>query len=168
MSADPVTLAIVSAVASGVGTYSSIQAEKARSKAQIQAYEQQKKLTSLNALQEENRRKEQANRDKANNLAIFASTGFDPASRSFIAVQDEVDRIAGKDIANIRLNKLTTTDTINQNIYMDKAMSKSKVIGGYASIISTGAKAYGQAQIYSNPKSQTVRTYPTNDPEADV
>jgi hypothetical protein len=168
MSADPATLALISAFASGVGTYSSIQAEKARSKAQIAEYERQRQLNELNALQEENRRREQAERDKSNNMALFASSGFDPSSRSFLTINDEVDRIAAKDIANIRLNKLSTTSALNTATYLDKAKSSAKVTGGYMSIISTGAKGYGNYQIYKNPKSTTVKTYPMNNPEDDI
>ena len=168
MSADPVTLAYISAAASAVGTYSSIQAEKARSKAQLAEYERQRKLTELNAIQEENRRREQANRDKENNLAIFASTGFDPASRSFLTINDEVDRIAAKDIANIRLNKLTTVQSLNTASYIDKANTSAKVTGGYMSIISTSAKAYGNAQLYKNPQSQKVKNYPSYPSSSDI
>ena len=153
MSADPATMAVISAVASGVGTYSSIQAEKARSKAQLAEYERQRKLNELNAIQEENRRKEQAKNDKANNIAMFAGSGFDPASRSFLTINDEVDRIAAKDIANIRLNKLSTAAQLDTATYIDKAQTKAKVIGGYASIVSTSAKGYGNYQIYKDPKS---------------
>lgn len=146
---DPVSTAlIVSAGASAFGTMQGISAEKARSKAQIAQYERQKKLNELNAIQEENRRKETAKRDKDNNMAIFASTGFDPASRSFLTVNDEVDRIAAKDIANIRLNKLTTSSALNTATYIDKAESKAKVMGGYASIVSAGAEGYGNYKIY--------------------
>lgn len=154
---DPVTTAlIVSAGASAFGTIQGISAEKARSKTQLAQYERQKKLNELNAIQEENRRKENAKRDKDNNMAIFASTGFDPASRSFLTVNDEVDRIAAKDIANIRLNKLTTSSALNTASYIDKAESKAKVIGGYASIVSTSANAYGNYKIYKQPKSDTL------------
>lgn len=150
---DPVTTAlIVSAGASAFGTIQGINAEKARSKAQRAQYERQKKLNELNAIQEENRRKETAKRDKDNNMAIFASTGFDPASRSFLTVNDEVDRIAAKDIANIRLNKLTTSSALNTATYIDQAESKAKVMGGYASIVSKGAETYGNYKIYKEPK----------------
>jgi len=168
MSADPATLAIVSAVASGIGTYSSIQAEKARSKAQLAEYERQRKLNELNAIQEENRRKEKAENDKENNKAMFAASGFDPASRSFLTINDEVDRIAAKDIANIRLNKASTIAALDTASYLDKAKSSAKVTGGYMSIISTSAKGYGNYQIYKNPKSTTVKTYPMNNPEDDI
>ena len=46
MSADPVTLAIASFVVQGAGTYSQLQADKARNKAAIAQYETDKKFNS--------------------------------------------------------------------------------------------------------------------------
>jgi hypothetical protein len=44
MSADPVTLAIISTSIQAVGTYQGIQAQKAANKAAIQSYEDEKKF----------------------------------------------------------------------------------------------------------------------------
>jgi hypothetical protein len=61
MSADPVTLAIIaSGTISAVSGYAQVQSAKAQGKAQAAEYERQQKMNALNALQEENRRNEQA------------------------------------------------------------------------------------------------------------
>ena len=153
MSADPVTLAIISGTISAVSGYAQVQSAKAQGKAQAAEYERQRKMNALNALQEENRRNEQAKRDKQNNLAIFASTGFDPDSRSFLAVNDEVDRIAAKDITNIRLNKLSTESQLSTASYISKVQTQSKVVGGYLSAAKCITTAYGNYTLYKDPKS---------------
>lgn len=154
MSADPVTLAVISGAMSAVSGYAQIQSAKAEGKAQRAQYERQRKLNELNAIQEENRRKKQADEDRANNAAIFASTGFDPDSRSFLTVQNEVDRIAKKDIANIRINALSTTADLQTASYISSVKEKSKVVGGYASIIKGTTEAYGKYELY---KSSTTK-----------
>jgi len=163
MSADPVTLAIIQGTISAVSGYAQIQSAKAQSRAQAAEYERQRKMNALNALQEENRRNEQAKRDKQNNLAIFASTGFDPDSRSFLAVNDEVDRIAAKDIANIRLNKLSTESQLSTASYISKVQTQSKVVGGYLSAAKGITTAYGNYDLYKNPKSTTNTNFYTDD-----
>jgi len=134
-----------------IGTRAAIKAEQARSKAQIQQYERDKQMAELQAKQQIVERKKQAEKDKADNLALFAATGFDPSSRSFLTFQDEVDVIAGRDIANIKLNKAYEISSLNNSIYIDAAQSKSKVMGGYASIVGDVADAYGKYSIYKKP-----------------
>ena len=90
-----------------------------------------------------------------NNLAIFGSSGFDPDSRSFLAVNNEVDRIAAKDITNIRLNKLSTESQLSTASYISKVQTKSKVVGGYLSAAKGIATSYGNYDLYKNPKSTT-------------
>ena len=51
MSADPVTLAIISTTIQGVGAYSGLQAQKAQNKAIIAEYERDKKFNQLKGLQ---------------------------------------------------------------------------------------------------------------------
>ena len=153
---EPVTTAlIISAATSAVSGYAQVQSAKAQGKAQAAEYERQQKMNALNALQEENRRNEQAKSDKQNNLAIFGSSGFDPDSRSFLAVNNEVDRIAAKDITNIRLNKLSTESQLSTASYISKVQTKSKVVGGYLSAAKGIATAYGNYDLYKNPKSTT-------------
>ena len=153
MSADPVTLAIISGAISVVSGYAQVQTAKAKGKAQALEYERQKKVNALNSLQEENRRREKADEDKKNNLSIFASSGFDPSSRTFLEVNNEVDRIAAKDISNIRLNKLSTDSQLSTAGYINKVTTQSKIAGGYLSAVKGVTTAYGNYTLYKDPKS---------------
>ena len=163
MSADPVTLAIISGAISVVSGYAQVQTAKAEGKAAAIEYERQRKMNALNALQEENRRREKAEEDKKNNFAIFASSGFDPSSRTFLEVNNEVDRIAAKDITNIRLNKLSTESQLSTASYISKVQTQSKVVGGYLSAAKGITTAYGNYDLYKNPKSTTNTNFYTDD-----
>jgi len=156
MSADPVTLAIISTSIQAVGTYKGIQAQKAAGKAQIQAYEDEKKFNQLKALQDSNDVRDEADKKKKINRAIAAGSGYNDDSRSFLSVQKEIDRIATKDIGNIRINMMRGNQKMDSMIYTTKVMGKAKEFGGYASIIAGGFKTASYAKSYEagKPKGQ--------------
>lgn len=160
MSADPVTLAVASFVVQGVGTYSQIQAQKSANKAAIQAYESEKKYNQLKGLQDSNDVLEEAKKKRKQNLAIAAGSGYSDDSRMFLATQNEIDRIAQKDVSNIRINTLRGESKLESQIYTTKVMGKAQEFGAYASIgasaLKTGAyaqsyKARGQYDNYNDP-----------------
>ena len=70
MSADPVTLAIISTSIQAVGTYQGIQAQKSKNKAAIQSYEDEKKFNELKAIQDSNNVRDEA---KKKQKKIFRS-----------------------------------------------------------------------------------------------
>ena len=148
MSADPVTLAIISTSIQAVGTYQGIQAQKAAGKAQIQAYEDEKKFNQLKALQDQNDVRDEADKKKKINRAIAAGSGYNDDSRSFLSVQKEINRIATKDIGNIRINMMRGNQKMDSMIYTTKVMGKAKEFGGYASIIAGGFKTASYAKSY--------------------
>ena len=148
MSADPVTLAIISTSIQAVGTYQGIQAQKAAGKAQIQAYEDEKKFNQLKALQDQNDVRNEADKKKKINRAIVAGSGYNDDSRSFLSVQKEIDRIVTKDIGNIRINMMRGNQKMDSMIYTTKVMGKAKEFGGYASIIAGGFKTASYAKSY--------------------
>ncbi len=148
MSADPVTLAVISFGVQAVGTYQGIQASKAANKARIDAYETEKKFNSLKALQDSNDIYEEAQKKRKINRAIVAGSGYDDSSRHFLATQKEIDRIAVKDVGNIRLNMMRGNAKIDSQIYTTKVMGKAKEFGGYASIIAGGFKTASYAKQY--------------------
>ena len=157
MSADPVTLAIISTTVSAVGTYQGIQNQKAVNKARIQAYEDEKKFNQLKGLQDSNDIREEAEKKKKINKAIAAGSGYNDDSRSFLSVQKEIDRIATKDIGRIRINMLRGESKLTSQIYTTKVMGKSQEFGGYASIIAGGFKTAAYAKSYEagkQPKGQ--------------
>ena len=148
MSADPVTLAVISFGVQAVGTYQGIQAQKAANKARIREYETEKKFNSLKALQDSNDVREDAIKKQKIYRAIQAGSGYNDSSRSFLSVQTEIDRIAQKDIGNIRLNMMRGNQKIDSQIYTTKVMGKAKEFGGYASIIAGGFKTASYAKQY--------------------
>jgi len=157
MSADPVTLAVASFAVQAVGTYQGIQAQKAQNKAIIREYETERKYNQLKGLQDSNDVLEEARRKRKQNLAIVAGSGYSDDSRSFLSTQSEIDRIAQKDINNIKINTLRGESKIDTQIYTTKVMGKAKEFGGYASIIAGGFKTAAYAKSYEagkQPKGQ--------------
>ncbi len=92
MSADPVTLAVISTSIQAVGTYKGIQAQKAANKAAIRSYEDEKKFNELKALQDSNNVREEAKKKQKINRAIVAGAGYNDDSRHFLSTQSEIDR----------------------------------------------------------------------------
>ena len=154
MSADPVTLAVISFGVQAVGTYQGIQAQKAANKARIREYETEKKFNSLKALQDSNDIYEEAQKKRKINRAIVAGSGYNDDSRSFLSVQSEINRIAQKDIGNIRINMLRGNNKLDTQIYTTKVMGKAKEFGGYASIAASGFKTAAYAKSYKKPTGQ--------------
>ena len=104
MSADPVTLAVASFAVQAVGTYQGIQAQKAQNKAIIREYETERKYNALKGIQDSNDVLEAAEKKRKINRAIVSGSGYNDDSRSFLSTQSEIDRIAQKDISNIKIN----------------------------------------------------------------
>jgi hypothetical protein len=148
MSADPVTLAIISTTIQGVGAYSQLQASKARNKALINQYESEKKFNQLKGLQDSNDVLEEARRKRKQNLAIVAGSGYNDDSRSFLSTQSEIDRIAQKDIANIKVNTARGESKLQSQIYSTKVMGKAKEFGAYANIAASAFKTGAYAKSY--------------------
>ena len=154
MSADPVTLAVISFGVQAVGTYQGIQAQKAANKATIRYYEDEKKYNELKAIQDSNNVREEAIKKQKINRAIVAGSGYNDDSRSFLSVQSEINRIAQKDIGNIRINMLRGNNKLDTQIYTTKVMGKAKEFGGYASIAASGFKTAAYAKSYKQPTGQ--------------
>ena len=153
MSADPVTLAIISTTIQGVGAYSELQANKAKNKALINQYETDKKFNQLKGLQDSNDVLEEARRKRKQNLAIVAGSGYSDTSRHFLSTQTEIDRIAQKDISNIKINTLRGESKLDSAIYTTKVMGKAQEFGAYANIAASGFKTAAYAKSYkANPK----------------
>ena len=87
MSADPVTMMIISASVQAVGKYSEIQNEKAQMKFRKKMYEDEIKVANLKAEQESNDRKEMQLAQQEHNLAVMSNSGFDANSGSFQNIQ---------------------------------------------------------------------------------
>jgi len=154
MSADPVTLAIASTAVQAVGVYQQVQAQKATNKAIIREYENERKYNQLKGLQDANDVMEEAQRKRKQNLAIVAGSGYSDDSRSFLAVQSEIDRIATKDITNIKINVGRAEQKLQSQIYSTKVMGKAQEYGAYAKIGAAALKTGAYAKSMKAPKGQ--------------
>ena len=154
MSADPVTLAVISFGVQAVGTYQQVQYQKAMTKAQLQEYETERKVNQLKGLQDSNDVTEEAEKKKKINRAIVAGSGYSDDSRSFLAVQTEIDRIKTRDISTIKLNTARSESKLQSAIYTTKIMGKAQEYGAYTKLAVSGFKTAAYAKSYKAGKGQ--------------
>lgn len=157
MSADPVTLAVISFGVQAVGTYQQVQYQKAITKAKLQEYETERKVNELKGLQDINDVNEAAEKKKKINRAIAAGSGYSDDSRSFFAVQSEIDRIAMRDVSTIKINVARSDQKLSSAIYTTGVMGKASEFGAYTKLISSGFQTAAYAQSYKG-KGQYVDT----------
>ena len=151
MSADPVTMMVISASVQAVGKYSEIQNEKAQMKIRKKMYEDEIKMANLKAEQESNDRKEMQLNQQEHNLAVMSNSGFDANSGSFQNIQLMTKKIADKDISNIRLNSAISVNKMSLQYQADQSASKSKVFGSYVSLVGTGISTKAKIEKYKKP-----------------
>ena len=151
MSADPVTMMIISGVVQGVGTYSEIQASKRQSKLEQEEYQLNAQANSLSGLREENNRKDMLKTSIANNKAIQAGAGYADGSLHFLNIQDVTTQKSDKDISTIRLNTLASGSSMSIANQQKQSARKSEQFGGWVSIASTGMSTKAKVDQYSTP-----------------
>lgn len=156
MSADPVTMMIISGVIQGVGTYSEIQASKRQGKLDQEEYELNAKANNLKGLREENDRKDLLKASIANNKAIQAGAGYADGSLHFLNIQDVTTQKSDKDISTIRLNTLASRSSMSIANQQKKVARKSDQFGGWVSIASTGMSTKAKVDQYNTPPKKTV------------
>ena len=132
MSADPITMFAITATK----TLMDIKESKKQSKIEQRQYEEKKKAAMERARQEEEDRLDDLRMAHAHNRAIMAGTGFNLDSRSFLAINQDVQDKAEKDIANIRVNLGYDINELSLNQQAAKSKRKHEVFGGWASIAS--------------------------------
>ena len=132
MSADPITMFAITATK----TLMDIKQSKKESKFEQRQYEEKKKAAVERARQEEEDRLDDLRMAHATNRAIMSGTGFSLDSRSFLAINQDVQDKAEKDIANIRVNLGYDINEISLNAQAAKSKRKHEVFGGWASIAS--------------------------------
>jgi hypothetical protein len=160
MSADPVTMMIISGVIQGVGTYSEIQASKRQGKLEQREYELNAKANNLKGLREENNRRDMLKASIANNKAIQAGAGYADGSLHFLNIQDVTTQKSDKDISTIRLNTLASGSSMSIANQQKKVARKSDQFGGWVSIASTGMSTKAKIDQYrvDNPKKEKKTT----------
>ena len=148
MSADPVTMMIISGVIQGVGTYSEIQASKRQGKLDQEEYELNAKANNLKGLREENDRRDMLKSSIASNKAIQAGAGYADGSLHFLNIQDVTTQKSDKDISTIRLNTLASGSSMSIANQQKKEQRKSDQFGGWVSIASTGMSTKAKVDKY--------------------
>ena len=151
MSADPVTMMIISASIQTVGKLAEIRQLREAAAIRKQSYENEMKMAILKGEQEANDRKEIMLTQKANNLAIVAGSGYQQGSPHFQNIQYMTKKIADKDIATIRLNTSSGINKLSLASMAEQSEYKAKVFGGYVSVISTGMTTHAKIQSIKYP-----------------
>ena len=157
MSADPVTMMIISASIQTVGKLAEIRQLREASALRKQSYENEMKMAVLKGEQEANDRTETMLAQKANNLAIVAGSGYQQDSPHFQNIQFMTKKIADKDIGTIRLNTTMGLNKLSLASAAEQSQYRAQVFGGYVSVISTGMTSYAKYQAVKYPESDWTK-----------
>ena len=158
MSADPVTMMIISGAIQAAGTYSEIQESKRQSKLEQREYELNAQANNLKGLREENDRRDMLKASIANNKAIQAGAGYADGSLHFLNIQDVTTQKSDKDISTIRLNTLASGSSMSIANQQKQSARKSEQFGGWVSIASTGMSTKAKVDQYSTPNTNKIYT----------
>jgi len=150
MSANASTMFAAAAIVSAVGTVASVQSQRRALARENYRLETEKKLAAVQALEEENARKEMLNDTIAQNLAWQSISGYSDDSRSFLNINDQAKNKANKDIANIRLMGKNIQNKYTSMLYENKYKENDLVFGGYVSAISELTTGYAQYDYYGD------------------
>lgn len=150
MSANASTMFAAAAIVSAVGTVASVQSQRAALQRENYRLETEKKLAAVQALEEENARKEMLNDTIAQNLAWQSISGYSDDSRSFLNINQQAKNKANKDIANIRLMGKNIQNKYTSMLYENKYKENDLVFGGYVSAISELTTGYAQYDYYGD------------------
>ena len=143
------SLFAAASVMSAVGTFSSIQAQRRALARENYRLETEAEMAKLQALEEENTRKEEQKIALANNLAYQSIAGYYDDGMSFLNINKQVQKKAEKDIANIRLMGKNIQHKYSASLYENRLKEKNLVFGGYTSVIAELTTGYANHKWYS-------------------
>ncbi len=144
------TMFAAAAIVSAVGTVASVQSQRRALARENYRLETEKKLAAVQALEEENARKEMLNDTIAQNLAWQSISGYSDDSRSFLNINQQAKNKANKDISNIRLMGKNIQNKYTSMLYENKYKENDLVFGGYVSAISELTTGYAQYDYYGD------------------
>jgi len=144
------TMFAAAAIVSAVGTVASVQSQRKALARENYRLETEKKLAAVQALEEENARKEMLNDTIAQNLAWQSISGYSDDSRSFLNINKQAKNKANKDISNIRLMGKNIQNKYTSMLYENKYKENDLVFGGYVSAISELTTGYAQYDYYGD------------------
>jgi len=149
MSANAATLMLISAGVTAVGTLSSMRSQQAALNRENYRLETESKMAALAAAQEENARRQYAEKEKANNLAYQSIAGYADDSMSFLNMNKQVVENRNKDISDIRLMGKSVDLKYRQMAFENQARMEAVTFGGYTSAIAGLVNGYGNYKYYS-------------------
>ena len=150
------TMMMASAAANAVGIAYSLKAQKAAMQREQQRYEQERKVAQLQAIEQENSRKDALNQTLADNLAFQSASGYYDDSRSFLNISKQAINKAEKDLSNIRLHGVAIDKKYRDQMFENTLASKHNSFGGYVSIVSGLTSGYANYQWYKDEKKTTT------------
>jgi len=149
MSANAATLMLISAGVTAVGTFSSMRSQQAALNRENYRLETESKMAALAAAQEENARRQYAEKEKANNLAYQSIAGYADDSMSFLNMNKQIVENRNKDISDIRLMGKSVDLKYRQMAFENQARMEAVTFGGYTSAIAGLVNGYGNYKYYS-------------------
>lgn len=144
------TMFVAASIVSAAGTVASVQSQRRALARENYRLETEKKLAAVQALEEENARKEMLNDTIAQNLAWQSISGYSDDSRSFLNINEQAKNKANKDISNIRLMGKNIQNKYTSMLYENKYKENDLVFGGYVSAISELTTGYAQYNYYGD------------------
>ena len=149
MGVDPATMMMASAVVSSAGAIHSAQNQRAALQRENVRLEQERRLAELQAIEQENIRKEMLNQTLADNLAFQSASGYYDDSRSFLNINKQAVNKAHKDLANIRLQGQIVQSKYRDTIFENDLQKEAITFGGYTSAMSELTTGYAMYKYYS-------------------
>lgn len=115
----PATMMAVSASISSVGQVIQARGAAASAKINQQRYEQEKKAAELEGLQAELSRRKETEAILSNNMAVKGASGVGE-SRSFMAIQNDIQNILEQDLSSIRISTNKIQTNLDRAIFNEK------------------------------------------------
>ena len=159
MGVNPGTMMLASAAVSAVGTLHSMKAQKAALARENVRYERERKMAQLQAIEQENIRKDMLNQTLADNLAFQSASGYYDDSRSFLNIGKTAINKAEKDLANIRLHGKSIDQKYTDQMFENRLTSKHNEFGGYVSIISGLTSGYANYEWFKDTKPKKSKSW---------
>jgi len=146
------TMMMASSAIGAVGTLYNISATKAANKREQARYERESLMAKIDAIEQENIRKDHLNQELANNLAFQSTAAYYDDSRSFLNINKTATKKGEKDMANITLMGKSVVLKYGEQMFENDVATAGKVFGGWVSIGSGLTSGYAMYDYYKGEK----------------
>ena len=148
------TMMMVSSVVNAAGALRQISYVKAANAREKARYERERKMAEIDAIEQENIRKDHLNQELANNLAFQSAAGYYDDSRSFLNINKQAKNKAVKDIKNIRLMGKVVDLKMRDQMFENDIKAKADIFGGWISIGDQLSSGYAMYDYYKGTGTQ--------------